>query len=553
MCQQLITPVLPKRVLDVGSANNDPHLVISSEATGRYLCLSHRWGSDQEQLCTTKESLPHFCETIPFGSFPLLFQQAIEVTRALDVQYLWIDSLCILQDDVEDWERESALMGDIYSNAYATLFAERATNSNDSLFQTDDDRGNRSHFVQDVEHKDPATGQTHSILVASKLATYPSSLEEAFCLVDQSESHLEDRGWVLQEEVLSRRKICFSHTELHWQCNVLSQCECGMRSVMASNTVSCEHDFVSRLLLFHRSDGTVTKGLSKSLSSARRRTMDVNRAWQQLVRAYCLRNLTTEQDRLSALAGVASRLGRSSRDYLAGIWRQDVEAQLLWHAKPGSLERPCHRHSFYAPSWSWAAVTGSIDFQSLGPFSWRSLWSVRDGACEPSGRNPLGSVSSGWLKVVGPTVPVKLSLLSKNDSAFTEKNIEAEWKDGLYRYQLTAPGEADCITMRIDADDNGPITEGLRRESMVITDTAEDWNDIRASLGIEQRKYLYLIAGLRSQVNDLTHLGVTLTEGLLLRESRRQPEFWERVCLMKPDGWWREWEKLTMSRTLVLI
>ncbi|EOO02454.1 putative het domain-containing protein [Phaeoacremonium minimum UCRPA7] len=445
MCQQLITPVLPKRVLDVGSANNDPHLVISSEATGRYLCLSHRWGSDQEQLCTTKESLPHFCETIPFGSFPLLFQQAIEVTRALDVQYLWIDSLCILQDDVEDWERESALMGDIYSNAYATLFAERATNSNDSLFQTDDDRGNRSHFVQDVEHKDPATGQTHSILVASKLATYPSSLEEAFCLVDQSESHLEDRGWVLQEEVLSRRKICFSHTELHWQCNVLSQCECGMRSVMASNTVSCEHDFVSRLLLFHRSDGTVTKGLSKSLSSARRRTMDVNRAWQQLVRAYCLRNLTTEQDRLSALAGVASRLGRS------------------------------------------------------------------------------------------------------------KKNIEAEWKDGLYRYQLTAPGEADCITMRIDADDNGPITEGLRRESMVITDTAEDWNDIRASLGIEQRKYLYLIAGLRSQVNDLTHLGVTLTEGLLLRESRRQPEFWERVCLMKPDGWWREWEKLTMSRTLVLI
>ena len=75
-----------------------------------------------------------------------------------------------------------------------------------------------------------------------------------------------------------------------------------------------------------------------------------------------------EQDRLPGLAGIASRQGRLAADYLAGIWRQDAKSQLLWRAAIGLRPCRCHKY-YYAPTWSWAAVTGSIQFErfSGGP------------------------------------------------------------------------------------------------------------------------------------------------------------------------------------------
>lgn len=111
--QQPLDPILPARVLDVGDTNRSPSLVISEGQKGKYMCLSHRWGepdSTHKRLVTTRNTLAQFISEIPLHTLPLTFRQAVEVTRAVGIQYLWIDSLCIVQDDMEDWERESASM-----------------------------------------------------------------------------------------------------------------------------------------------------------------------------------------------------------------------------------------------------------------------------------------------------------------------------------------------------------------------------------------------------------------------------------------------------------
>lgn len=286
-CQQRMHPKLPTRVIDVGSSTAQPFLKITHGEVGRYLALSHRWGtldSQHKMLITKREYIGAFCRTIPFESFPLTFRHAIEASRSLGIQYLWIDSLCIVQDDLQDWEIEAARMGDIYENAYATLFAERAEHCDDGLFQTEEDKSIVTDWIQEIDYRNPQTNDLHWILCSFRHSYYPNSLspEEAFCLVDKPISHLQNRGWIMQEEILSRRKICFSTTELHWKCNSMSQCECGLKSL--ANT-RFTNDLTRNLLLTQRGDGSVTRGLSASSSNSKP-TGNLNKSWKKLVEIY---------------------------------------------------------------------------------------------------------------------------------------------------------------------------------------------------------------------------------------------------------------------------
>jgi hypothetical protein len=220
-------------------------------------------------------------------------------------------------------------------------------------------------WIQEIDYRNPQTNDLHWILCSFRHSYYPNSLspEEAFCLVDKPISHLQNRGWIMQQEILSRRKTCFSTTELHWKCNSMSQCECGLKSL--ANT-RFTNDLTRNLLLTQRGDGSVTRGLSASSSNSKP-TGNLNKSWKKLVEIYGYRTFTHERDRLSALAGVASKLGRPSQNYLAGIWREDASDQLLWRG--GNWEGAlCSRHeAYYAATWSWASLRGAFPFAPL-PF-----------------------------------------------------------------------------------------------------------------------------------------------------------------------------------------
>jgi hypothetical protein len=125
-----IPPFLPTRVLEISSK---VRLLEPKNVRARYITLSHRWGNPLAMLRTTKNTLQTFCEEIPWSFLPQTFCDAIEITKGLDFQYLWIDSLCIIQDDPVDWQSESARMSDVYSFSHLNLAATQVADPNKGL------------------------------------------------------------------------------------------------------------------------------------------------------------------------------------------------------------------------------------------------------------------------------------------------------------------------------------------------------------------------------------------------------------------------------------
>lgn len=125
---------LPTRLIDIGSHAQDPRLTLTHDVEvtdPRYLALSHCWGTTMPQSATTTlATMAERLERIPLDSLPRTFVDFTRIARNLGVQYVWIDSMCIIQDSREDWEKEAAQMASVYSNAYCTIAASGSKNGN---------------------------------------------------------------------------------------------------------------------------------------------------------------------------------------------------------------------------------------------------------------------------------------------------------------------------------------------------------------------------------------------------------------------------------------
>jgi hypothetical protein len=125
--------ILPTRVIKVGSEHIEPMLHVSRGEQAQYAALSHCWGGSQ-LLTTTLATLEQRKQGIPLMSLPKTMYEAVITTRKLGLDYLWIDSLCIVQDSTEDWAQESANMAAVYSGATVVIAAEAAQSSTDGCF-----------------------------------------------------------------------------------------------------------------------------------------------------------------------------------------------------------------------------------------------------------------------------------------------------------------------------------------------------------------------------------------------------------------------------------
>jgi len=130
---------LPTRVLDLRPEregdSNDLRLVVTGNHSARYMTLSHCWGEFQP-LLTTSANIKQREKNIAFNDLPRTFQEAVVVTRELGIRYLWIDCLCIIQGDKEDWDLESGRMADVYSNSYMNIAATKAKDCHGGLFKS---------------------------------------------------------------------------------------------------------------------------------------------------------------------------------------------------------------------------------------------------------------------------------------------------------------------------------------------------------------------------------------------------------------------------------
>jgi len=160
---------LPSRVLDLAALDDsgdsggsgDLQLLETKGQTGRYVALSYRWGQGLTYL-TTKDSLQDRIARIRSSELPRTLRDAVVYTRSLNIRYLWVDSLCIIQHDMDDWEREAGQMYAVYGNAYLVLAAVRATSTEEGFL----DVRRRGYIQAQVSGRD-SEGKEFSVVGVS--------------------------------------------------------------------------------------------------------------------------------------------------------------------------------------------------------------------------------------------------------------------------------------------------------------------------------------------------------------------------------------------------
>ena len=214
---------LPTRIIVVGPADNSqaPRLVTSSNESGEYVALSHCWGSLLQSDAgnyarTLKANIKDMQCGIPLEKLPQNFQDAILTVRKLGLRFLWIDALCIIQDDLMDWAREAARMNMVYGLAYLTIVATSAVSSTDGFLKRIQDKASSFSF-----HKDDCAESVDRLLMAYRgtdgdQGSWNTLVEGA---------RWNTRGWTLQERLLSRRVLHFTERKLFWECRATDASE----------------------------------------------------------------------------------------------------------------------------------------------------------------------------------------------------------------------------------------------------------------------------------------------------------------------------------------
>lgn len=397
---------LPKRVLDlevvVDSKGDDGvRLLDTEDKQGTYACLSHCWGKIPMPIRTTMATLNDHYRFIPYSSLPKTFRDAIAITRRLGVRYLWIDSLCIIQDSPLDWQIESSKMADIYQNSYITVAAVSSSNFRGGCFSSDKTGDMCLELVDDGQKTILAVRECKG---TSQLRTQ-EDIANAFPLFS--------RAWVYQERILSRRVLYCNQNELQLECREVLVCECNNHHI-APHPHPGTHgvrglggDFKKKY----------AEALKKYGVRGQYSPHELFQHWQRTVSQYSRLQLTHNTDILPALSGCARDIGRLTGDtYLAGLWRASLAEGMLW-AVNGSVQHP-RPAVWRAPTWSWASVdvTAGIDYTFVLQSRFRQHFQdkIESAACSLVGADTTGQVSAGYLRVRSGLCPAYLRRLCRN-------------------------------------------------------------------------------------------------------------------------------------------
>ncbi|KAK0984087.1 hypothetical protein LTR91_001479 [Friedmanniomyces endolithicus] len=327
----------PSRLLWVPPCGSDAtNLAVREARLGEYqpgvpyISLSHRWGSPA-QLLLKPTNRPALRLSIPVAGLKKSVQDAITLVQRFGVSYLWVDTLCILQDDPQDLAREIADMHNIYSNAVCNIAASDAEADDEGCFVNRDPALVTQYRVRLIV--DPS-GEARHLL--------HRGWQPASDSVDSSV--LASRGWVFQERLLSRRLLHCTKQGLVWEC---------------FETEASEMFPEGQLEQLGHPHSRLKAALVKEEPSIHGSKL-LNEDWPTIVQYYTVCNLTYSQDKLKALAGISAMIQEVTDDeYIAGFWKSRMLWSLCWVPMTLSPRRFPSAAS-PAPSWSWASVQGMI-------------------------------------------------------------------------------------------------------------------------------------------------------------------------------------------------
>ncbi|KAF2425565.1 HET-domain-containing protein [Tothia fuscella] len=422
---------IPTRLLDVLALqpSKDTKLVSGDKlnAAIKYAALSHCWGPPSTRPTTTmKGSMSRNLERISFSDLSLTFKDAVKLTRDLGQRYLWIDSLCIIQDDPEDWVSEASKMAMVYGNALFTLSA---------LSSADGTYGCRVAVPQATlpsqRFCDTSFGPYRVRLFEGRIHKWHEEYgDNTYRHGDFGGNPLRRRAWALQERELSTRSIHFAQNQLLWQCKTLKS-----SSELPWHEVQPVDDWMPQPM-----ENFVDEDLSDDGPVVTRDR------WYMLMEDYMSRLLTEDGDKLPALSGLAQNfqpqmpLGR----YLAGLWTNHLPQALLWTTgsaygsqnKSSSAKRSTQ---YRAPSWSFLSIDGTVSYESQrlvphsrprpdengGSYSTSDL-NVLGFEVQPSGTDAYGSIKKASLSLCGKMIQLKMREAQKKEEIVF--GLAGEWE-----------------------------------------------------------------------------------------------------------------------------
>jgi hypothetical protein len=248
----------------------------------KYLTLSHCWGG-ANIIKLLSANVSSFKDSIPLAVLPKTFKDAIVITRRLGYEYLWIDSLCIIQDSPEDWSRESSIMGQIYQQSVCTIEALAAENSHQRCFTK----------------RNPLFYRHCRVLGGSEKGVYVlgAATPKDWVPGNGQPCRLDRRGWVVQERLLSPRTLHFGPRSIGWEC---IECEA------TEDHPDEKKPFPDRIDVFRtkRTFAFLGCSISKNTPVDSEEFIAFRKAWSNVVTAYTECDLTFPSDKLVGIAGM---------------------------------------------------------------------------------------------------------------------------------------------------------------------------------------------------------------------------------------------------------
>ncbi|EXK75724.1 hypothetical protein FOQG_19510 [Fusarium oxysporum f. sp. raphani 54005] len=324
LCGMSGSILTPSRLIDVGDGRREPvrlHIVGPEEKALPYATLSHCWGSNTGAITKLlQENLASMVQEINMKMLAQNFQDALVIARRLHLRYLWIDSLCIIQNSPEDWAAEAAKMGQYYHGSEVTICAVAASHCQYGILRP-----------RAETQKNPRVDTDAGTFYLRPLLSDSVTVTDAFSMSDIRKPIITQpwngRAWTLQERLFSRRILYFTEEQMIWQCRSRFFAEDGQYSHLREpgGTNMVKRNIVDVLDYRQRFIGKEKKPAPPSIRSTQ---------WYTLVQKYTRRHLTFPKDKLPALSGLAREVHDLTKArYVAGLWvgnSNTVATGLMW-------------------------------------------------------------------------------------------------------------------------------------------------------------------------------------------------------------------------------
>ena len=381
---------LPTRLLNVQHEGAQQVVLVETKSLPlghmtAYIALSYCWGKSQN-VTLRSENLELMKLGFMVSGLPQTLQDAIAVTRALGQQYLWVDALCIIQDSPSDWEVESSRMASVYRNAYLTIAVATVSDVSEGFLSRNYRATNP--WYREPYHEDWLNRDGCSTMLGARLVEATEFFNDKGDFAHKLPWIL--RGWVLQEQELSRRPLIYEAYELHWVCQNKNTYQCSSDQVLSSG-------YSVDLL-----DGPPIFSITASTA---------HKQWHHIVVHYTARELTDSRDKLPAISGLAKIFQEVIQSpYFAGMWVKHLLWDLLWDCVGRNVGYASEQ--YIAPSFSWASASSDVVFglDLMSPTDeWVPRAVIEDIGSIIDGKDPLGRLSNGWIKLRGFTFKAALA------------------------------------------------------------------------------------------------------------------------------------------------